>query len=134
MKESMKRGPLSNFWKIGRVADIWKENGKFVGQMVKQLELKPMEAVHAIPVSAMPSLASQKVTVGMIKKAALKLPGGGLSGIIAPHLHFNDKIYPVSDAQWKTFSRAFIQNHTERLQKAGSVDIQSLHTLSRIGR
>lgn len=122
------------YWKIGKPADIWVVCNKFIGQMVNQLELKPMEAVHTISASDVSSMIGQKVTVGMFKKGGAKLPGGGLSGIIAPHLHFNDKVYLLSDAQWKTFSRTFIQNQAERLQKVGSVDIQSLHTLSQIGR
>lgn len=122
------------YWKLGRAADIWKENNRFIGSLVKKLNLKPMEAVHTISASELSSMVGQKITVDMFKKGGPKRPGGGTSGIIAPHLHLNDKVYPLSDAQWKTFSKEFIQNQSERLQKTGAVDIQSLHTLSQIGR
>jgi hypothetical protein len=51
-------------------------------------------------------------------------------GVIGPHLHLNDKVYMLDDANWNKFTKTLFDDFKVKLDKAKSVSFNDALNLS----
>jgi hypothetical protein len=87
------------------------KNRANVAEFIKTNNIKPVSYTPVV---------SNRVVANM----AILGPGfpGGLK---YAHLHFNNRIYPLTDAQWKKFSGGIIIDARNKLAKANAIGFEA---------
>jgi hypothetical protein len=77
-------------------------------------------------------MASEKTVIKTnVKKKIMEVPPGFRhGGIKTPHLHLNDELYMLTQAQWDDFSNKVKQTFSEKLAKTKTVTSEQLKSLS----
>jgi hypothetical protein len=96
------------------------KNRQIIGEFIKVNELKPV-VIGAIAGRAAPTA-----------QALLDL--GIRGGIRVPHLHFNNRIYMLNDAQWAKFSRSIIADCKAKLAKVKEVSFEEGMVLGNVAQ
>jgi hypothetical protein len=112
-------------WRNGGRRDFWIVNAVNVGKFISANKIKPIsqEALHM-------RAASPEASEKMMGEELRVLWWWKNGGIRAPHLHFNGDIYLLNKNQWKTFSKDIIENFSNRLAEANSINFGQLMDLA----
>ncbi len=93
---------------------------------VSKYQLKPSSLTTPIETYLSMSQPSQMAEAGVAKIRIHNIRGG----LRIPHLHYEDKIYLLSDEQWKEFSGQVIAQVQEKLANAKTVSFEQLMEVS----
>jgi hypothetical protein len=91
---------------------LWKNHAKVIEQFVKAEKLQP---------------AKVAITANEI---ALKFNPKRFPGIPVPHLHLGDKMYALTDQQWKGFTSQLNKDMMTKLAEVKPVDIAHIADIS----
>ena len=97
-------GPIGGNWAY------WAKNARLIGKYIKAKE---------IPAATIGPVVGRTVAAS---KAVIDL--GIKGGLKVAHLHFNNRIYLLNDAQWVEFSAGIIANAKTKLAKTKAIGFE----------
>ncbi|MCP5107631.1 MAG: hypothetical protein GY950_29860 [bacterium] len=118
-------------WLNGRPAEIWIGQLTVIENMIKEHDLKPLDAAHYPVADIMHHMSPIEAQMAQMetktaKRVGVPLPKPFPGGLRIPHMHYKDEIYLVDAKQWKDFSAKVISGLKDKLNKARSVSFDQL--------
>jgi hypothetical protein len=105
----------------GGMRIFWEKYASTVRQFIETNSLHSVDEV----VAKLKAITEQQPMMEFLLK--WNNPRGGFPGC---HLHYDGKVYPLAETQWKAFSRSALTNLKQRLEKPGSVTFEQFAAIS----
>ena len=108
---------------------FWRAYRDRIGQYIKRCDLKPA----LTPAELL--LEELKPLIGREQSLRIRIPP--FPGDRGPHLHYDGKLYLLTDKQWKEFSQPILKEMSQKLMKAATVPFEEFmnvtDTLNKMG-
>ena len=117
------------WWTYGRPREIWATFEHEIGRFIEKNKIAPMSA------EAAQSLIIGEIGGGMAMPSATAMKSASSSpleriwwhgGMRAPHLHWKNEIYVLTDKQWNEFTRPILKNFAEKLAATRSIGFRDM--------
>lgn len=109
---------------VGKPAPIWIRHSDLIERMIKEFDMKPLEA--RFNPTMIRTTALSKMETEAPKYMLRDNPCGGLRH---PHIHYGDDIYVMKPDQWRYFSERVTNEMAERIQNSVSIPFSQLMEL-----
>lgn len=117
------------WWKYGRPREIWATFEHEIGRFIDKNKIAPIspEAAQSLIIGEMSAAIAEPVTIA--RKSASSSPLERIwwhGGMRAPHLHYKNNIYILTEKQWNEFTRPILKNFAEKLAATRSVSFRDM--------
>lgn len=114
--------------KYGGKWDIWASYNKLVADYAKRMKLEALRPDQLPAVGA--PMDEIRLNISKEKKVPFFPPIPFPGGLRFPHLHIEGKIYPLTQDQWKGFTKIMVDDLVGRLSKAQTINFEGLMEIS----
>jgi hypothetical protein len=110
--------------------DIWLTQRDYIGGLIKEFRVKPIEAEHLVEFGFTPSLKEIKEAEKAVVTRPILWDPGIRGGIRVPHLHYKGQAYLLDEKQWDAFSKKVIADAQAKLANVKVVSFDNLAQLA----